>query len=219
MQKQAIVIGLGQFGLSVARALAERRVDVLAIDNRPERIRAVADFVSEAACFDATDDALLAKTSPESRDVCLCAIGDDARESSIICTALLRQLGARRVIARANDDIHARILRLVGAHVVVNPEQEYGERFANQLRHESIKGELPLGEGLLITEVKAPRAFVGHPLLDLQLPRRFGVTVVAIREAAQSEPLLPDPARPIQDRDILVLVAKKGAVNQMLERS
>lgn len=219
MQKQAIVVGLGQFGMSVARALAERGVEVLAIDTREERVRAAAPYVAEALCFDATDNDALARTSPESRDICVCAIGDEAREASIICTALLRQMGARRVVARANGELHARILTLVGAHTVVNPEREFGERFANQLVHENIRGEMPLGEGVHITEIEAPAAFVGQSLGQLQLPRRFGVTVVALRRAGAGGIAMPDPTTPFAAGDVLVVVSEHGAVARMMERS
>jgi trk system potassium uptake protein len=219
MKNQAIVVGLGQFGMSVARTLAERGVEVLAVDIQEDRVRVAASFVAEAACFDATDTDALARTSPDRREVCVCAIGDDAKEASIICTALLRQMGAKRIIARSNDDLHARILKLVGAHQVVNPEQQFGERFASQILHESILGELPLGEDLLITEFQPPAAFVGHTLADLQLPRRFGVTAVAIRRARRSVVDLPNPHEPLEADDVLVVVAKEGAVATLMERS
>jgi trk system potassium uptake protein len=219
MKNQAIVVGLGQFGMSVARTLAERGVEVLAVDIQEDRVRVAASFVAEAACFDATDTDALARTSPDRREVCVCAIGDEAKEASIICTALLRQMGAKRIIARSNDDIHARILKLVGAHQVVNPEQQFGERFASQILHESILGELPLGEDLLITEFQPPAAFVGHTLADLQLPRRFGITAVAIRRARRSVVVLPNPQEPLEADDVLVVVAKEGAVATLMERS
>ena len=219
MKNQAIVVGLGQFGMAVARTLAERGVEVLAVDVQEDRVRVAASFVAEAACFDATDTDALARTSPDRREVCVCAIGDEAKEASIICTALLRQMGAKRIIARSNDDIHARILKLVGAHQVVNPEQQFGERFASQILHESILGELPLGEDLLITEFQPPAAFVGHTLADLQLPRRFGITAVAIRRARRSVVVLPNPQEPLEADDVLVVVAKEGAVATLMERS
>ncbi len=217
-QQQAIVIGLGQFGTAVARALAERGVEVLAIDSDEERVQAIADRVAEAMCFDATDFEALQRTSPSQRDVCLCAIGDEAKEASIICTALLRQAGGRRVIARANEEVHARILRLVGAHEVVNPERAFGERFASQLLHAGIKGELLLGEGVLLNEVEAPTAFVGRSLGELRLPSRFGVTVVAIRKKADGAVILPDAESQLADGDVLVLVARHGAVSRMMEK-
>jgi trk system potassium uptake protein TrkA len=219
VKKQALVIGLGQFGLAVARALSVRQAEVLAVDIDEERVRTASLFVTEAACFDATDEAALARTSPERRDVCICAIGDEAKEASILCTALLKQQGARRVIARSNDDLHARILTLVGADQVVNPEREFGERFANQILHVGIRGELPLGDGLLISEVAVPPSFVGPTLGELQLPRRFGVTVVAIRKRASGTVVMPRADLAFEAGDVMVVVAGEQVVTRMLERS
>lgn len=217
MNRQAIVIGLGQFGLSVARSLVARRVEVLAVDVREDRVRAASTFVTEAACFDATDESALARILPERRDVCLCAIGDEAREASIICTALLKQMGTRRVIARSNDDLHARILTLVGADHIVNPEREFGDRFANQILHQGIHGEMPLGEGLLISEVTVPASLAGKNLVELKLPRRFGVTVVAIRKGSTGKVEMPSPTSIVASDDVLVVVAQEEAVARMLE--
>lgn len=219
MKKQAIIIGLGQFGMSVARALSERGVEVLAVDIREERVRVAAAFTAEAACFDAMNTDALTRTSPERREVCVCAIGDESKEASIICTALLRQMGAPRVIARANDDLHARILTLVGAHEVVNPERDFGERFANRIMHQRVMGEMPLGEDLLITELRPPASMVGHTLADLQLPRRYAITVVAVRRAGRGAVLMPDPSDALQADDVLIVVSKKDAVARLMERS
>jgi trk system potassium uptake protein TrkA len=218
MKKQAIVIGLGHFGMSLARALSERGVEVLAVDRREELVRIAADFVVEAICFDATDAEALARISPDRREACICAIGDESKESSIICTAMLRQMGAKRVIARANDDLHERILKLVGAHVVVNPERQFGESFASHVVHESVLGEFQLGGGLTISEFRAPSVLVGHTLSELQLQRRFGITVMAVRRDDQKI-LLPDAHQPLTADDVLVVVSKEGAVAQLLERS
>lgn len=219
MTKQAMVIGLGQFGMSLANALAQRGMEVLAVDTREERVRAASEFELEAVCFDATETAALARASPELREVCVCAIGDESKESSIICTALLRQMGARRVVARANDELHARILRLVGAHEVVNPEQEFGERFASRILYERVVGELTLGSDLLITELTPPAGLVGRALAELQLPHRFGVMVVAIRGAAGGEVILPSPAHVMDEKDVLIVVSKPGAIGRLLEQS
>ena len=219
MKRQATVIGLGQFGMSVARALSARQVEVLALDVDEDRVRTASVFVAEAAVVDATEEEALARTSPERRDVCICAIGDEARDASIVCTALLKQMGARQLIARANDDLHARILTLVGADRIVNPEREFGERFANQILHAGILGEMPLGEGVLITEFSIPRAFAGHTLGDLQLPRRYGVTVVAIRKAINGSVVMPSVDARVDDDDVLVVVAREHAVAKMMEQT
>ena len=218
MKQQALVIGLGQFGMAVARALVARQVEVLAIDMSEDRVRAAATFATDAACFDATDEASLSRVSPERRDICLCAIGDEAKEASIICTALLKQMGARRVIARANDELHARILTLVGASQVVNPEREFGERFANRILHAEIRGEMSLGDGTLITEVSVPEAFVGQLLGELKLPKRFSVIVVAIRKGRSGMIVMPGPDSVLEADDLMVVVAKEPALAKMMEQ-
>ncbi|ACY16539.1 potassium channel family protein [Haliangium ochraceum] len=218
MNKQAIVIGLGQFGLSVAHVLSERGMEVLAVDKSEARVRVAAEFVAEAACFDAMDSDALARTSPQRREVCLCAIGDESREASIICTALLRQMGAPRVIARGIDDLHARILRLVGAHQVVNPERQFGERFANHLLYERVRNEMPLGDDLLITEMSPPQQLIGRTLAEMALPRRFGITVVAIRRSGRGAVFIPESDYTLLEDDILVVVSRGDAVAKLMEK-
>jgi trk system potassium uptake protein len=217
MTKQVIVIGLGHFGMAMARALSDRGVEVLAVDSREDRVRIASGFVTEAVRFDATDAEALARTSPERREVCICAIGDEAREASIICTALLRQMGAKRVVARANDDLHERILKLVGAHTVVNPEKQFGESFASQVIHENVLREFSLGDGLVISEFEAPRFLIGKTLNVLQLPRRFGITVVAFRKGHRKV-VLPSPHDIVDPDDTLMVVSREGAVARMMDR-
>lgn len=189
------------------------------MDNRDERVRQVAPLVTEAVCFDATDEDALGRAGPDQRDVCVCAMGDESREGSIICTALLRQMGARRVIARANDAVHARILRLVGAHEVVNPERAFGERFAAQILHADIMAEMPLGGGLRLTELRVPEALQGKTLVELELPRRRGVTVVAVRHGGEETVLLPDPRASLRAEDRLIVVSKEDAVERLMDET
>lgn len=218
MTRQAIVIGLGQYGLALAASLAQKGVEVLAVDNREANVRAAMPRVTQALVLDATDEEGLIRTNPASRDLCICAIGDDSREASIIVTALLRQLGAKRVIGRAIDPLHERILRLVGAHEVVHPEKQFGERFASRLLYSDIVDEIPLGHDLILTELKPPQSFVGRPLSALELPKRFKVTVVAVRRSDDEVVNTPDPMRPIQSGDLLIVVAPPGAVPRLLEK-
>jgi len=222
-RRQAMVIGLGQFGTALSRSLSASDVDVLAVDVVPERVQAIAPFVSEAACFDAMDEDALSRTSPGSRDVCICAIGDEAREGAIIVTALLRQLGARRVIARTADELLERILRLVGAHEVVNPERAFGERLARRLLYEGILEEVPLGEDLVMSELQVPVAFVSQRLIDLELPKRFGLTVLGVRRVGGDAEHgvrieRPGPRMELQEGDILIVVGAPGANRQLMER-
>lgn len=219
MRKQAIVVGLGQFGMALAKSLTDKGVEVLAVDVKEANVEAAAAFTAEAVALDATDEAALARLSPDRRDLCVSAIGDEAREASIICTALFRQMGAKRVVSRATDPLHERILRLVGAHDVVNPEQDFGERFATRLLYAGIIDEIPLGADLSLTEMKAPPSFAGRSLVELELPARHGVTVIAIRRGDTREVSLPRASERLREGDILVVVARPTAVTDLLEKT
>ncbi len=215
MTKQVLVVGMGQFGTSLVRALSELDIEVIAVDKREEKLEPLARIAASVAVMDATNELELAGLRPEKRDVCICAIGDESREASIICTALLRQLGAPRVIARATDAVHERILTLIGAHEVINPESDVGRRMAVRVAHSDVLGEFPLGEGLVLSELEAPEAFVGHSLTRLALPARHQIMVVAIRQ--DDAVTLPRAETVVRPRDVLVVVAKPGAVNAMLD--
>lgn len=216
MAKQALVIGLGRFGVSLARALGERGVEVLAVDQDEHRVRAVADLVAEAMVLDATDAEALGRLAPDRRDICICALGDDSIHASILCTALLREMGGRRVIARASDPLHARVLHRVGAHEVVDPLRDFGARFATHLVHEDILGELPLGPELVITEMRPTAAMVGRSLAALNLPRHAGITVVGIR-TDDTKVALPRPERELAATDVLIVVSRPGAVAALID--
>lgn len=217
MTKQALVVGLGRFGMGLVRALGARGVEVLGIDRDPERVERAAAHAVEAVALDATVEDDLRRARPDDRDLCICAIGDQSSEASILCTALLRQLGAKRVVARANSRLHGRILGLVGAHQVVNPLEDFGERFADQVAFERLRGELPLGGDLVVAEIAAPEDLVGSTLAELKLPTRHALTVVATRRGESGEVRLPKAELRIEDGDILVCVARKSAVVRFLE--
>ncbi len=216
MSKQVLVIGLGQFGISLVRSLSHMDVEVIAVDKNKEKVRAATELAASVSCIDATDESQLGALAPARRDVCICAIGDESRESSIICTALLRQLGARRVLARATDPLHERILGLIGAHEVVNPDSIVGQRVAMRVTYDGVRDELTLGGQLVVTDVVAPASVVGHALASLDLPRRHELTVAAIRRG--EEVVLPHGDTKVQEGDALVLVSRPGKVSEFLEK-
>jgi trk system potassium uptake protein TrkA len=215
MAQQILIIGLGHFGMSLSRTLSEKGAEVLAVDVNSSLVEEAAAFVAEAVVIDATDEAELARLEPRRRDVAVCAIGDDSKESSIICTALLRQMGAPVVISRANDKLHQRILQLVGAHQVVNPEQEYGKRFANRLLYRDIVVDTNLGEDLHLTEIRIQPGMINKTLIELALPKRYGVMVVGIRRGSPSRVLQPSPNDPLQAEDHLIIVSSESAIPKL----
>jgi len=217
MSQQILIIGLGQFGMSLARALSEKGAEVLAVDTHKNLVEEASIFVTEALVMDATDETELASLEPGKRDAVVCAIGDDSKEASIICTALLRQMGAPLIVARANDKMHQRILQLVGAHQIINPEQEFGKRFANRLIYRHVIADRSLGEDLLLTEICVQPSMVGKNLVELALPKRFGVMVVAIRRGESKRILQPSPDEPLQKGDNLIIASNEMAIPKLIK--
>jgi len=217
MTQQVLIIGLGQFGMSLARTLSEKGAEVLAVDRRKDLVDEASAFVTEVIMIDATDETELARLQPAQRDCSVCAIGDDSKEASIICTALLRQMGAPWVIGRANNPMHRRILQLVGAHLVVNPEEEFGRRFANRLLNRNVISDMPLGEDLHLTELAIHPSMVGKSLIDLSLPKRFGIMVVAVRRGTPSKVLQPKPDEPLEPDDRLIIVSSETAIPKLIK--
>jgi len=216
MAQQIMIIGMGQFGMALARALVKKGVEVLAVDSNKSLVDDAATFATEALVVDATDEAELARLDPNKRDAVVCAIGDDSKESSIICTALLRQLGAPFIIARANSKTHQRILHLVGAHQVVNPEQEFGQRFAHRILLRNVIADTSIADGLQLTELRIQPGMIGKDLVELALPKRFGVMVVAIRRNGVQETFLPSPHEKLRENDVLVVVSSETAITKLV---
>ncbi len=217
--QQALIIGLGQFGMALAHSLARHGTEVLAVDRRQERVQMAAAFAKESLAMDAMDESELAHLRPASRDFCVCAIGDESRESSIVVTAMLRQMGCKRIIARATDEMHERILRLVGAHEVLNPERTLGERLAARFAYPGVLDVVPLGDDLLITELTPPASTLGRTLVQLHLPKNYQLTVLAIRRTVEGhgQILLPHAELRVQAGDVLVLVGPEGAARRFAE--
>jgi trk system potassium uptake protein TrkA len=219
MSKQILVVGLGQFGLGLIRALSQSDTEIIAVDSDKKQVEIASSWVSKAVCFDATDEEALAQLHPEKRDVCICATGDQSKEISIICTALFKQFGAKRIIARANDDLHARILKLVGADEIVNLEWDFGERFAPRILSENVLGEMLLGSDLLISEIKTTENLWDRTLADLKLQTKYGITIIAVRDKETGKINNVSPDYTIKKGDLMVTAAKKGSVQKLLDEA
>ena len=213
MAEQILIIGLGQFGMALAHNLSSKGAEVLAVDRRRSLVQEAAVFATEALVIDATSESELANLEPSRRDAAVCAIGDESRESAIICTALLRQMGCPLVVSRANDSMSRRILGLVGAHQVVNPEEEFGKRFASRLLYKDVVVDTSLGEDLNLTEIRVLPAMVGKSLIELALPKHFGIMVAGIRRNGRI--IQVDPTSPLNEDDNLIIVSSDAAISKL----
>ncbi len=207
------VIGLGRFGISVARHLGRQGASVLAIDMDQDLVDAAAPEVDLALRADATDERTLEELQLASMSCVVVAIGAHSIEASILTTALAKQVGVPRIVARAMGDLHARVLRAVGADEVINPEEEMGRRLAARLVEPSILEQVELG-GSQLAEVEAPESFVGKDLVGSDIRNRYRVSVMAIQ---RGEEVIanPRPTEVIQTGDVLVVVGSLESIRRV----
>jgi trk system potassium uptake protein len=207
------VIGLGQFGRSVAVHLVHQGEAVLAIDVDPERARRVESIVDAVVVADAADEMALAELGLERMSCVVVAMGVRAKETSIMVTALLRQRGVRRVVSRATSELHGRVLLAVGAHEIVNPEQEMGARLAHHLANPNVLDQFALDREHVVAEVEAPEAFVDRSLRELGLRERSKIAVVLIRRGGRVISTIDENER-VASGDVLVVLGTPSAVRQ-----
>lgn len=181
MVGQFVVIGLGMFGRMVATSLAREGQAVLAIDNNEDEVTRMAADLDAVVRADATDESALRELQLERMSCAVVAIGAESMEASILATALLRQIGVPRIVARSLSELHARVLRAVGAHEVVSPEVEMGQRLAYRLSHPNVLDRVELGANTELAELEVPAQYVGKTLVEIDVRRRFDITVVAIQ--------------------------------------
>lgn len=181
--KQFAVIGLGRFGFSVAKTLAEKGQQVLAIDKREDLVQNVMDFVSKAVCLDATDEKAAKSVGLQNVDVAVCGIGTNLEES-ILVTLVLKDLNVPEIICKANSMEHKKVLEKIGATKVILPEKDSGERIAMTLvsTSDTILDHIGLSDNSSIIERIVPERFVGGTLRGLNIRAKYGVNVIAIKK-------------------------------------
>jgi trk system potassium uptake protein TrkA len=225
MQRYA-VIGLGRFGQRLARALASAGAEVIAVDRDGRLVEQVRDDVTLAVRLDSTDaEALKAQGVPEV-DVVFVGIGEYF-EAAALTVATLKELGAKRIIARAQSDIQASIIKKVGADEVALPETESAMRWAHRLMMPNLKQYVELGEGHSMIYTVAPPQFHDKTLIELEMRNKYGVNLIAIERkvGAEADPNSPSITKPtivvpaastkILPGDVLVLVGSNESLSNL----
>ncbi len=181
--KQFAVIGLGRFGSSVAKTLAERGQEVIAIDKDEELIHDIMDFVTKAVCLDATDEKAMRSVGIQNADVAVCGIGTNM-ENSILVTLLLKELGIPTIVCKAISEPHKNALLKIGASRVILPERDMGARVTNTLISidENILEYIDLPGDASIVEFLPPKEFIGKSLREIDMRAKYGVNVIAIKK-------------------------------------
>lgn len=213
--KSILIIGLGRFGMHMARRLSQLDAEVMAIDISETRVTEAASFVTTAQIGDCTNEALIASLGVRNFDSCVVAIGDDF-QASLEITALLKDYGAPRVIARANHDVHAKFLLRNGADQIYYPEKETALHAAVSASSDSIFDFIALSSDYAIYEIAVPRGWAGKTLIELEARSRHQVNVIALKVNNTIEPLV-EPQRRFAGTETLFVMCTEKALRQLID--
>lgn len=213
INKQFVVIGLGRFGYSIAKTLHSLDYDVLAIDRSEDIVQQISDEVTHAVQLDATDENALKSLGVRNFDVAIVAIGEDI-QASIMVTLLLKELGVKYIMAKAQNEKHEKVLQKIGADRVILPEKEMGIRIANNLSTTNILDYIELSPDYSIMEVKALKEWENKTLKELKLRSTYGINIVAIKrgEDVRISPLAEDI---IMEDDIIITIGTQKTFNKL----
>lgn len=215
MEKRFAVIGLGRFGASVARVLNEEGAYVLGIDQTTQKVDDLAPLLGRTVRADSTDPVALKALKIETFDTVVVAIGDNV-EASVLTCLNCRDLGVRRLIAKAQDAAHGRILERLGVDQVVFPQLEMGARVAANLSAGRILDYIRLSEEFGMAELEATTRMIGKSLQQLDMPRHFGLNVVAIKRGPEVV-ASPGAQTRVAAGDVLVVIGTAGGIEQLQE--
>ena len=216
MKKQVAILGLGRFGVGLANTLLGMGYDVLAMDVDEKRVQAIAPTITRAVQADGTDEAVLRELGVDKFDVAIVAMGSDI-ENSVMSTILLRKMGVRYVVARAENELHGSILDKIGADKVVYPEREMGTRVAHGLMLTQVLDYMPLASAYGVAKLSSPNSFIGRTLSELGLGRegKWGIAVLIIQREREII-VTPDRMEVVRADDTLVVSGNDGKIEQML---
>lgn len=213
--KKFAVIGLGNFGFHAAKALYEDGNEVVAIDSDKSRVQAIDPFSSEAIVLNATDKEALKSLGLEQMDGVIVSTGTKISNSILICL-YLHETGVKKILAKALDEDHAKILKRVGATEIIHPERDMAVRVSRNLSQPNIMDFIPLAEEFDLIQIGPPKEFIGKTLIELDLRARYNVHVIAIKELIPGNFILVPPAGfRIKDSDVLIMLGKTEDIKKI----
>ncbi|MFE8703716.1 potassium channel family protein [Cytobacillus sp. FJAT-54145] len=212
MKKEFAVIGLGRFGGSICRALAEQGMEVMAIDNNEDKVNEFSMIASHAVVGDSTDESMLKSLGIRNFDHVIVAIGDDI-QASILTTLILKELGVNNITVKAQNDYHEKVLRKIGADQVVHPERDMGKRIAHNIVSNNVLDYLELSDEHSIVEIVASDKLGGNTIIGLDIRAKYGINIVAIKRGNDII-VSPQANEKIFEDDILIVIGADSDISR-----
>lgn len=186
-----LIFGLGNFGASLAEKLTAQGNEVIGIDNNMDKVDSLKEKISHTICMDATDEFTVSGLPLRDTDVVIVAIGED-QGANIMVTALLKNFQVKRLISRAINTLHEKVLKAIGVDEIVHPEEETAERWAKKLCMHGVVDSFELGDDFSIVEVNVPEEFVGKRLKEISFRKNYNLLVLTTLKKSE---IIPDVGR------------------------
>jgi len=215
MKKSFLIIGLGRFGISLARTLTKEGHSVLGIDNDEVVIQKFSFEIDNVMKLDATDSEVLDSLGIADFEAVIISIGEKYIQNSILATLLAKEKGAKKIIAKAGTKVQGKVLSKVGADLVVFPEKDMGERVGKILSSHNIIDFIELSSDITILELKTPALMAGKDLIELNLRKKYGVTIISIKNSDGVLKTPPDVNYKFKQDDILTLIGENRLLKKL----
>ena len=216
MRKQYAVFGLGSFGESVAVTLQELGCEVVVVDNHMERIEDISSYVSYAVQADIEDPEVIRSLGARNLDGVVVAVADDM-EASIMATLVSKEIGVPYVLAKAKNELHAKVLKKIEADSIIFPEKEIGQSVARNLVSGEFVDWISLSPDYSITEIQVPEKWIGKSLSEIDVRRTKDVNVVGVRIGEKIQVTI-DPEEPLQKEMMLIMIGSNEALEKFGEK-
>lgn len=221
------VFGLGTFGFEICKELYKQGATVIAVDRDPAIIDRIKNFTKEAVVIDSTIKESIETLSTDTIDIAIVAIAEDV-ESSIITTALLKQLKIPTVIARATTEIHRTVLQQIGADEIINVEIEQGKRLANRLISPTVFEQIQISDGNIFADIALPEKFIGKNLIEIDLRRKYHINLIFIKRSnivldelgnphKKEETIIPEPNEIFLENDRIQIIGDLESIKKIKE--
>ncbi len=207
------ILGLGRYGMAVAKELVENGADVLAVDHNEELVNDAISELPVCRCADITDPEVIKQLGISNIDVVIIAVSGSL-ETSVMATTLCKEAGVKNVIVKCSNEMHAKILSRIGADKVVLPERESGIRLAKNLLSSGFVDIIELTSNISLVEIDVKPEWVGKSLIDLNLRKKYSSNVIAIQ---QNNDVTTDinPAKPLEETMKMIVIADKTKLERM----
>lgn len=213
--KKIAVIGLSSFGINVVKSLAHQDVEIIAIDTDERKVNEIKDIATQPITMDGTSKENLTSVGITDSDAVIVSMGPNL-EPSIIAVHILKELGVKKIIAKALSEDHEKILFLVGANDVSYPERDVARKIASRLSFDNLLDYLPIASGFMIQEIAPPDSFIGKTLAEIHLRKKYNVTVIAIKSIIPEATIInPGGEFLVKESDILLVFGSNEDIENL----